>query len=163
MKIHPSSRSRWGFTLVELLVVITIIVILAGLTMGGYSFIIRKQADEKTRIQIALLEKALEDYKLDNSVYPPSTTGTRELYEALYKNGIGPSPTGKIHLAELDPNNDKYGWIQNTSGVIRIIDPFGAEYIYRRGDDPDAKNPDFDLASKGKDGVIGTADDIDNY
>lgn len=163
MKIHLSSRRSRGFTLVELLTVITIIVILAGLTMGGFSFIIRKQADEKARIQISLLEKALEDYKIDNSVYPPSTDGTTGLYEALYENGLGANPIGKIHLAELDPDHDRQGWILKTGGVITIIDPFGEEYIYRRGDDLDAKNPDFDLASKGKDGVIDTADDIDNY
>lgn len=163
MKIHPSSRPSRGFTLVELLIVIAIIAILAGLTMGSFIFIMRKQADEKARIQISLLEKALEDYKIDNSVYPPSTDGTTGLYEALYKNGLGANPIGKIHLAELDPNNDKQGWIDDTGGSVKIVDPFGEEYIYRRGDDPQAKNPDFDLASKGKDGVIDTADDIDNY
>jgi general secretion pathway protein G len=163
MKTHPSSRIGRGFTLIELLVVITIIAILAGLSLGGYSYVIRKQADEQARVQISLLEKAIEDYKLDNGEYPASATGTTGLYEALYKKGLGADPVGKIYIAELDPNNQRFGWIKDAGGVITIVDPYQAEYIYRRGDDPLAKNPDFDLASPGKDGILGNADDIDNY
>jgi general secretion pathway protein G len=162
MNTRPSSRRARGFTLIELLVVITIIVILAGISMGGYSYITRKQADEKARIQISLLEKAIEEYKLDNGEYP-AATDTAGLYEALYGNGLGADPVGRIYLAELDPENDRQGWIKQGGGTVTIVDPYGLEYIYRRGDDPEAKNPDFDLASKGKDGELGNADDIDNY
>jgi general secretion pathway protein G len=161
MKTHPSSRRR-GFTLIELLVVITIIVILAGLSMGGYSYVTRKQADSQAAVQISLLEKALEEYKLDNGEYPPTGT-TNSLFLLLYWNAASTSPPGKIYLAELDPANNKQGWTDGTGAATKIIDPWGMEYIYRRGDHASAKNPDFDLASRGKDGVIGTPDDIDNY
>jgi type II secretion system protein G len=164
MKSHPSRRRR-GFTLIELLVVITIIVILAGLSMGGFSYIARKQAEEQTRIQISLLEKALEEYKLDNGEYPDSAGGNLALFNALYGDGAATPPTGKIYLAELDPRNNRQGWIEPTTagGFSRLIDPFGNNYIYTRGDKQTAKNPDFDLASPGKDGRLGTPDDIDNY
>lgn len=165
MKNHRLSRAARAFTLIELLVVITIIVILAGLSMGGYSYVTRKQAESQAAIQISLLSKALEEYKLDNGEFPASAAngGTAVLYDALYRNGLGANPTGKIYLAELDPVNNRQGWIEGTGTNIKIIDPFGVEYVYRRGDHQDAKNPDFDLASKGKDSKIGTPDDIDNY
>lgn len=162
MKTHLSSHRRQGFTLIELLIVITIIVILAGLSMSGYSYVARKQADSQAAIQISLLEKALEDYKLDNGEYPP-TSKTNELYKLLYFNGATASPQEKIYLSELDPVNNNQGWIDGTGANAKIIDPFGAEYIYRRGDNSGAKNPDFDLVSKGKDGQLNTPDDIDNY
>lgn len=174
MKTHPSSRLRPGFTLIELLVVITIIVILAGLSMGGYSFITRKQADSQAAIQINLLSNALEAYKLDNGAYPPTGT-TNSLYSFLYWNAAKtpPDPGAKIYLADLDPNSKNQGWIDGTGAAARILDPWGNEYIYRRGVDasgnvdPSARNPDFDLLSRGKDGLTGTtalsADDIDNY
>ncbi len=162
MKIHSSSPRSRGFTLIELLVVITIIVILAGLSMGGYGYIARKQADSQAAIHISLLSKALEEYKLDNGAYPP-TGNTNSLYTLLYWNGANASPPGKIYLADLDPNIKAQGWIDGTGAAAKIVDPWAVEYIYKRGDDTSAKNPDFDLASKGKDGTIDTADDIDNY
>ena len=164
MKTQPSSPNRRGFTLIELLVVITIIVILAGLSMGGYGYIVRKQADSQAAIQISLLSKALEEYKLDNGEYPPTDT-TNSLYKLLYWNAVKtpPDPGAKIYLADLDPNSKGQGWIEGTDANATIRDPWGNEYIYRRGDNSAAKNPDFDLLSKGKDGTSGNADDIDNY
>lgn len=166
MKAQTSSPHSRGFTLIELLVVITIIVILAGLSMGGYGYIVRKQADSQAAIQISLLSKALEEYKLDNGEYPPTGT-TNSLYTLLYWNGANTTPPGKIYLSDLDPNSKGQGWIDGTGASARILDPWGNEYIYRRGDNSAAKNPDFDVLSKGKDGLTGTtassADDIDNY
>lgn len=164
MKTHSPSPQNRGFTLIELLVVITIIVILAGLSLGGYGYIARKQADSQAAIQISLLSKALEEYKLDNGAYPP-TGNTNSLYTLLYWNGASASPPGKIYLADLDPNIKGQGWIEGTGATAKIVDPWGNEYIYTTG--TAARNPDFDLLSKGKDGTTGsatsTADDIDNY
>lgn len=162
MKTRPSSSLSRGFTLIELLVVITIIAVLAGLSMGSYSYITRKQADSQATIQISLLEKALEEYKLDNGTYPPSGN-TNSLYTLLYWNAAKTPPDAgsKIYLADLDPNSKGQGWIDGTGAAARILDPWGNEYIYTTGSA--AKNPDFDLMSKGKDGLPSTADDIDNY
>lgn len=160
MKTHSPSPPSRGFTLIELLVVITIIAVLSALSIGGYSYIARKQADSQATIQISLLSKALEEYKLDNGVYPPTGT-TNSLYTLLYWNGASASPPGKIYLSDLDPSSKGHGWIEGTGAAAKIVDPWGNEYIYTTG--TAAKNPDFDLASKGKDGTIGTADDIDNY
>jgi len=66
MKNSSSSSPQRGFTLIELLIVIMIIVILSAISMGGYGYVTRKQADSKATIQIGLLSKALEEYKLDN-------------------------------------------------------------------------------------------------
>lgn len=162
MKTHPSSLLRRGFTLIELLVVIAIITILAGLSAGGYAFVTRRQADSQAAVQISLLSKALEEYKLENGAYPP-TGSTNSLFTVLYWTGASASPPGKIYLADLDPNSKGQGWIDGTGSTAKIVDPWAVEYIYKRGDDPSARNPDFDLASKGKDGTIDTADDIDNY
>lgn len=67
---HSRKHAAAGFTLVEMLAVITIIVILAGLVVGGMGFVNDRQAREKAKVQIAMLEKALEDYKLDYGSYP---------------------------------------------------------------------------------------------
>lgn len=167
MKNPYSARHRHGFTLIEMLVVITIIVVLAGLSVSGFKYVTDKQANDQARVQISLLSKALEDYKLDNGSYPPSAGGTNGLYKALYwdTNNDGSGPPGdtdqKIYLSELDPENNRQGWIEGTGSSARIVDPWGNEFIYVVG--TGANNPDFDLSSNGKDNTGDTSDDITNY
>lgn len=162
MKTKHSTSLTKGFTLIELLVVITIIVILAGLSVGGYNYVIQKQSNDHAKIQIELISNALEDYKADNGDYPDVTT-TNELYKVLYYDGASATPPDTIYVPDLDPKNNKQGWTEGTGANVKIIDPWGQEYIYRRGDNAAAKNPDFDLVSKGKDGIEGNDDDVDNY
>ncbi|MEI6676388.1 MAG: type II secretion system protein GspG [Verrucomicrobiota bacterium] len=159
-----SPRRRSGFTLIEMLATITIIVILTGLVLAGTRFLKDKQNRSKAEIQLRLLAKACEAFKMDNGAYPckddnTSADGrhmTNELFNDLYwdsnRNSSGPKTDmeQKIHLAELDPDNNKQGWIEGIGQAARIIDPWGNEYFYRKG--VNAQNPDFDLWSAGKDG-----------
>lgn len=147
MKNHLHERR--GFTLIEMLVTITIIVILAGLSLGGFKFVTAKQAKAQAEIQIKLISKALEEYKLDNGEYPPSSSGNGTLYTKLYYEGSQDATSGKIYLAELDPDHNKQGWTQGSDASVTIIDPWGKPYIYRA---PGTINPDFDLISLGPDG-----------
>lgn len=173
---HPIRRqNRPGFTLIELLAVITIIVILAGLTIGGMSYVNEKQAVEKAKVQIKLLEAAIEEYKLDNGSYPGTSANTpasgnavsAQLYKALYLDGA--TNNTRVYLQQLDPNDSKQGWLGGTGANRTIIDPWGNEYRYRKGSN--AQNPDFDLWSMGKDGATNTSspthrsnnDDIGNF
>ncbi len=147
----PRHRASGGFTLMELLVVISIIVILAGLTVGGMSFVSAKTAMEKAKTQLGLLEMGIEKYYQDNGSYPnyPSSSGrgSSRLYQYLYQNAIR---DGEAYLDELDPDNNAQGWLDNSSRRTTIIDPWGTEYYYRMGNG--AINPDFDLWSAGPDG-----------
>lgn len=172
-------NGKAAFTLIELMAVITIIVILAALVISGMGFVTERQAKEKAKIQIQLISKALEDYKLDNGSYPASSNtadGTGQssiLFAALYMgytpDGNPPANTdasnpAKIYISDLDPVTNKQGW---TSGTVKkdtkIMDPWGHEYRYRSAmgaaaDGGAAKpndstiNPDFDIWSAGKDG-----------
>ncbi len=151
-------NGKAAFTLIELMAVITIIVILAGLVVGGLGFVTERQAKEKARVQIALLSKALEEYKLDMGTYPPTANTTNAmptnsaiLFKALYwdsdNDGAG-APVGtaagdldqKIYLAQLDPGTadspNKQGWTSPTpaaSASTKITDPWGTEIRYRSG------------------------------
>jgi prepilin-type N-terminal cleavage/methylation domain-containing protein len=72
LPFSPSSAPRPGFTLVELLVVITIIGILAGLaSVAAYGVFVKAKA-AAIKTDITNLESALEKYKLDYGGYPPS-------------------------------------------------------------------------------------------
>lgn len=171
-----SRTAKQGFTLVELMAVITIIVILAALVVGGMSFVTARQAKNKAQLQIALLSAAIEEYKLDTGRYPGVVDNTpvdgknmtEELYEVLFYEGYqasenpGGGTTGdeasKIYLAQLDPTSSKQGWVAVASTVpakTKILDPWGREYRYRKGDN--AQNPDFDIWSTGPDGETNPA------
>ncbi len=151
MKTNPRS-GKAAFTLIELMAVITIIVILAGLVVGGMGFVNERQAKEKARVQIALLSQGLEDYKLDNGTYPPTTNksapftspnGTNTssiLFKALYfdsdNDGTGPASDAdqRIYISQLDPATSKQGWTTTTppvSATTIITDPWGNQYCYR--------------------------------
>ncbi len=159
-----SPRIRNGFTLIEMLATITIIVILTGLIMMGTRFIKDKQNRSKAELQLKLLAKACEDFKMDQGTYPGKSDNspadgkhmTNEIFNDLFwdsnRNGSGPKADidQKTYLTELDPDNNKQGWIEGTGQAARILDPWGNEYFYRKG--ANAQNPDFDLWSAGKDG-----------
>ncbi len=150
MKTTPRKGSS-GFTLIELMAVITIIVILAGLVVGSLGYVSEKQASAKAKVQIALLSKGLEEYKLDNGTYPPTgnlstpatvsstTAGNSEvLFKALYwdsdNDGVGPPADldQKIYIPDLDPATSKQGWTTGTaSATVKILDPWGNSYLYR--------------------------------
>ena len=151
----------------EMITVITIIIILAGITVAGFGFINDRQANAKAQVDIELLAVALEKYKLDYGEYPGFDENTpvvgdisEELYEALFYDGwnyktndVGEET--EIYLKELDPRNSKQSWVAKTNANIppadlKITDPWGRPYRYRKGDN--AQNPDFDLWSLGKDG-----------
>ena len=193
MKALPQRPGKAAFTLIELMVVITIIVILAGLVVGGMEYANQRQASEKTKVQIALLSKGIEEYKLDMGAYPGTADNTpiagdvsEQLYQALFKDGYdytnpNTPPASwtkatKIYLNDLDPRNNKQGWVTTTTNAapganLKIIDPWGNNYRYRKG--TNAQNPDFDLWSSGKDGKTNTTtpsttqtdnkDDIRNF
>lgn len=71
-----------GFTLVELLVVIVIITILAGLTISTIGYAQQKAARDRTKAEISALEVALESYKIDNGDYPRSLKDTSTVYDS---------------------------------------------------------------------------------
>jgi len=69
MKRHTR---RHGFTLVEMLVVIGIIVVLVGLLIPAAAIAVSSARNTTMAIEIAELEKAIEKYKQEKGDYPPS-------------------------------------------------------------------------------------------
>lgn len=64
------AKSKNGFTLVELLIVIVIIAILAAITAVAYNGIQGRARDSQRQGDIKTLAKALEMYYIDNNQYP---------------------------------------------------------------------------------------------
>jgi len=128
----PKQKSR-GFTLIELMVVIVILGILAGLVLPRFMGRTEEAKKTKARLQIENLEGALKLYKLDTGTYPTTEQGL----EALVQK---PS-TGAV------PKNWREGGYLEKAKVPE--DPWGRPYVYLS---PGIKNRDFDLKSLGADG-----------
>jgi general secretion pathway protein G len=131
----PKKKSR-GFTLIELMVVIVILGILAGLVLPRFMGRTEEAKKTKARLQIENLEGALKLYKLDIGTYPTTEQGL----EALVQK---PS-TGAV------PKNWREGGYLEKAKVPE--DPWGRPYVYMS---PGIKNRDFDLKSLGADGEEG--------
>ncbi|MCP5536982.1 MAG: type II secretion system protein GspG [Akkermansiaceae bacterium] len=172
---HPQGFRAPAFTLIELMVVIAIILVLASMVVGGMGWYKRKAAEGKTQVLVSSIERALEEYKLDNGVFPTGGGGdnsTIEVYKALYgdadANGT-PDSGAKVYLEILNPSNTGNKLNVDTSNYT-IIDAWGSPLHYQS---PGEMNPadDFDLWSLGANGQGGPAsnnkkdkaDDIKNW
>ncbi len=61
---------RKGFTLIEVLVVVTIIAVLISIGIVSYSSVNRRSRDAKRKGDVEQLRSALEMYRADNGYYP---------------------------------------------------------------------------------------------
>jgi len=64
-------KSR-GFTLIELMVVISIIAILTAIGLVSYSAVAKQGRDSKRQSDLRSIQSALEQYRADQSSYPAS-------------------------------------------------------------------------------------------
>src|SRR5205807_5758756 len=86
-----------AFTVIELLVVITIIIILAGLILSTIGYVQKKGARSRAETEIAAMSAALESYKADNGIYPrdataSSTDNLAALTDSSYATKSPPDP-----------------------------------------------------------------------
>src|ERR1700731_2393236 len=68
-----SFRAGGAFTILELLVVMTIIIVLAGLILATSGYVQKKGARSRAEAEIAAISAALESYKADNGIYPTNS------------------------------------------------------------------------------------------
>jgi len=134
-----NGKSRVGFTLIELMLVVIILGVLVSMVvprMAGRS--------EQARVEVAKADigmnipMALKLYEIDNGAFPTTEEGLAALQSApsSAKNWKGP-------YVEKKP-----------------LDPWGKEYQYKS---PGVhRTHDYDISSLGKDGVE-SSDDVVNW
>ena len=93
--IEPTDR---GFTLVELLVTITIIAILAGLSFAGATLFIKKAAAAKDSSTLRQISACINMYSSDNNDYLPGPLFTGQT--PVYKNPLSANIKEYRRLAE---------------------------------------------------------------
>ena len=96
-----------GFTLLELLVVIVIIGLLAGYVAPRYFSQVGKSEVQVARAQIDALEKAIDQYRLDNRRYPTSEEGLAAVQPYLKKT-LPNDPWGRPYVYRMPGEKGDY-------------------------------------------------------
>jgi general secretion pathway protein G len=131
-----------GFTLVELLVVLVILVLLASLVAPRVIGYLGSSRTKAAKVQVQSLTTALELYKVDIGRYPTTGEGLKALVEAP----PGAASWGGPYLTKKEVPND----------------PWGRPYAYRSPGQHGA----FDISSLGADnqpGGTGENEDITSW
>jgi general secretion pathway protein G len=139
----PNNRRRDGFTLIEVLLVMAILVVLASLAAVNIGSARRKAKIDAAKSQVGMFKTPLQMYELAIGSYPTTAQGLDALRTA-------PSDL---------PNASKWDGPYLESPVP--LDPWENAYQYVA---PGTHNTDsFDVWSNGPDGQSGTEDDIGNW
>jgi general secretion pathway protein G len=131
-------KEQKAFTLVELLLVVTIIGILAGAVLINFSGQTTRAKITRAESDISSIGMALSVYEITIGDYPSTDQGLDALVN--------------------DPGVD--GWEKPFLQKKTFKDPWGNEYQYSY---PGNKGVNYDLYSFGPDGQEGTEDDIGNW
>ncbi len=139
-------RTRGGFTLVEIMIVLAILVLLLAM-VGPRLLKTQEKADQKITVtQINNMEQALDLYKVDNRSYPSTEEGLKALLERPADEARGRNWAGPYLSEDALP-----------------VDPWGNAYRYEypptQGKNKDTPN----IWSPGPDGKDSTEDDIANW
>lgn len=131
---QPSSvrtkRDRRGFSLIEVIVAVTIIALLAALVAPRFASLLRSSKRKTAQIEANALHRQVELFMIERG---------------------GGSLSADFDLIELTQGDDPY--LNNKDD---LIDPWGNEYdIYVPGE----YNIDFDIVSYGLNGMQGGEDD----
>jgi general secretion pathway protein G len=141
--VHAQRAVR-GFTLLEIVVVVTIIAILSAVVIPRFFDKPGEARQAKARADIQALSTALNLYRLDNFAYPSTDQGLQALVQK--------------------PNGTPEARNWKSGGYVDQLrkDPWGREYLYLSP----GQRGDFDLYSLGADGQPGgdgEAADVGNW
>jgi general secretion pathway protein G len=101
-------RSEGGFTLIELMIVMVLIAILAGMGLAVYGNSVKTAKEATLRQDLTLFREAIDKYYADKNKYPPSLDA---LVEDRYIRAVVPDPitgsrdTWQTITADPEPGN----------------------------------------------------------
>jgi general secretion pathway protein G len=131
-------RGRGAFTLVEMLLVVTILAILAAIVLPKVTGKSQQAKIGAAKAQISAFKTALDMFEVDNGHYPKGKNGLDDL---------------------VRQPKDASNWHQYLDTIP--LDPWGNKYVY---ESPGKNLPSsYDIMSMGPDGKVGGDDDITNW
>ena len=142
MRIRKDWNRRRGFTLLEVLLVVAILVALAAIAVPRLIGVQQGAQLDEARLQVNSLDNACNLYFTNTGMFPTSDQGIRALEFA-------PNPA---------PENWRGPYMK---GASALVDPWQSPYQYSYPGQHNVDGPD--IWSNGPDRQNGTADDIGNW
>ena len=146
LQAHKNRMRRGGFTLIEVMIVVAIILALAGIV----AITLFRQKDDATaslaKVDLRTINKAMELFRLDFDRWPTEEEGVAVLW----------------NKEVLDPEADVAKWKEYLAEPLPK-DRWGTDWGYRAESEHENREGKFDLWSNGPDKQEGTEDDIKNW
>lgn len=149
---EKNRRQSPAFTLVELMVVVAVIGVIAGIVLAAAGGVQKKAARDQTKAEIRSMSVALERFRSDRGAYPSGSNSTTALYTNL---------------------TNYMSFRTNQISGNSVLDPYGRAYFYSSpGTNAGTSMLDagerFELWSSGADGKsahtnTATVDDINSW
>ena len=152
---------RRGFTMIEMLTVIAIIVALSGLLLSAVMIARGRANDARTRHIITMLQTCIEMYHADFGDYPPGANGGVRSSEVLHEALTTLKMNGPYRDFGPDERADTDG-----NGLFEIVDHWRnpIRYYHPSEDDFEPRRFSPRLVSPGADGdEEQSADNISNW
>jgi general secretion pathway protein G len=165
--LREQARLRQGFTLLELVGTISIIVILTGILAIGFSDLLPDSRGKRASTDMVRIQQALEEYKGHFGEYPKQMTvaGLSTMEDILFNALAGRlAPNGSfgnfkilIDRNAMEFTNENFPIVGEEPAALlnAIVDPWDNPYRYRYDPDNAAwKNFNYVLFSAGPDGLF---------
>jgi general secretion pathway protein G len=107
-RVRGTHRSRGGFTLIELMIVIAIIFILLGLAAGRYDMTIQRSREAVLKHDLLIMREAIDNFTLDKQAAPQSLDDLQQ--------------AGYLREVPVDPMTQAKDWAPVFDNVVMTPD-----------------------------------------
>jgi general secretion pathway protein G len=107
---------KQGFTLIEMVVVITLILILVAIALPMYSQSILRAKEAKLHQNLTTLNKVIQEYSLDKKHAPQSLEDLVPGYIKFIPDDI----TGRTDTWKTDQEDPQEAWDPNNTGIVGV-------------------------------------------
>ena len=115
--LHRAARSNRGFTMMELMVVIAIILVLIGMAAGRYEKSVVRAREAVLKQDLQTMRSAIQQYTLDKAAGPQSLD---DLVSAGYLREVPTDPITRARDWHTDSDNVLLSVDQSSPGVTDV-------------------------------------------
>jgi general secretion pathway protein G len=141
-RTRQRKNDRLGFTLMEVLLVMAILVILGSIVVASFTDILATSKEDAAKTQLQMFELPLNNYQMHVGQFPSTESGLEALRTAPADGNLQQKWRGP-YLQKSIPT-----------------DPWGNAYNYERANDPQTNRAGYRIWSAGADMSADTDDDI---